>query len=51
MMGSTTMTVQVEPDQPKLQEFMGLLIGYMTGVVASFSVMLGDELGLYRASG
>ncbi len=43
------MTVHVEPDQAKLQEFMGVLIGHMTGLAASFGIMLGDELGLYRA--
>lgn len=43
------MTVHVEPDQAKLQEFMGLLIGQMTGAAAVFGILLGDELGLYRA--
>ena len=43
------MTVQVEVDQAKLQVFMGMLIGYMTGAAACFGMWLGDELGLYRA--
>jgi 2-polyprenyl-3-methyl-5-hydroxy-6-metoxy-1,4-benzoquinol methylase len=43
------MTVQVEPDQAKLQEFMGRVIGYLTGAAAVYGILLGDELGLYRA--
>jgi 2-polyprenyl-3-methyl-5-hydroxy-6-metoxy-1,4-benzoquinol methylase len=42
------MSVQVEPDQEKLQEFMGTVIGYMTGAAACFGMLVGDELGLYR---
>jgi SAM-dependent methyltransferase len=36
-------------DEGKLQEFMGTMVGYMTGGALCFSVWLGDELGLYRA--
>ena len=43
------MTVQEQVDQAKLQEFMGTVIGYMTGTAACFGIWLGDELGLYRA--
>ena len=43
------MTVQESVDQAKLQEFMGTVIGYMTGAAACFGIWLGDELGLYRA--
>ena len=43
------MTVQATPDETKLQELMGTLIGYMTGGATCFSMLLGDELGLYRA--
>jgi SAM-dependent methyltransferase len=36
-------------DKAKLGEFMGRMIGYMTGGAMCFGVWLGDELGLYRA--
>ena len=36
-------------DEERLGEFMGMMGGYMTGGAMCFSVMLGDELGLYRA--
>jgi 2-polyprenyl-3-methyl-5-hydroxy-6-metoxy-1,4-benzoquinol methylase len=36
-------------DEAKLGEFMGQMVGYMTGGALCFSVWLGDELGLYRA--
>src|SRR5689334_1405489 len=36
-------------DESKLQEFMGAMIGHMTGGALCFGVWLGDELGLYRA--
>ncbi|MBV9600706.1 MAG: methyltransferase domain-containing protein [Chloroflexi bacterium] len=39
----------MQPDETKLQELMGTLIGYMTGGATCFGVLLGDELGLYRA--
>jgi hypothetical protein len=42
------MTVQVEPDQATLEEFMGRVIGYLTGAAAVYGILLGDELGLYR---
>ncbi len=35
-------------DQKKLDEFMGKLIGQMTGATLCYSIWLGDELGLYR---
>jgi SAM-dependent methyltransferase len=36
-------------DEAKLGEFMGRMIGYMTGGAACFGIWLGDELGLYAA--
>src|SRR4029077_17970485 len=36
-------------NEAKLGEFMGQMVGYMTGGAMCFSVWLGDELGLYRA--
>jgi SAM-dependent methyltransferase len=36
-------------DEAKLGEFMGRMIGYMTGGAACFAIWLGDELGLYQA--
>ena len=36
-------------DEAKLEEFMGRMVGNMTGGALCFSVWLGDELGLYRA--
>lgn len=36
-------------DETKLEEFMGRMVGYMTGGAACFGIWLGDELGLYRA--
>src|SRR5436309_7884405 len=36
-------------DEAKLEEFMGKMVGNMTGGALCFSVWLGDELGLYRA--
>ncbi|MGH9023105.1 MAG: class I SAM-dependent methyltransferase, partial [Acidimicrobiia bacterium] len=36
-------------DEAKLGEFMGRLVGHMTGAMVCFGVWLGDELGLYRA--
>src|SRR5258708_9020685 len=41
--------VQPAIDETRLQQFMGTLIGYMTGAAACFGIWLGDELGLYRA--
>ncbi|MEA3056365.1 MAG: hypothetical protein QOD30_1797 [Actinomycetota bacterium] len=35
-------------DEAKLGEFMGRMVGYMTGGAMCFGVWLGDELGLYR---
>jgi SAM-dependent methyltransferase len=35
-------------DRAKLEEFMGQMVGYMTGGAMCFGVWLGDELGLYR---
>ena len=36
-------------DEAKLQEFMGRMVGYMTGGAVCMAIWLGDELGLYRA--
>jgi 2-polyprenyl-3-methyl-5-hydroxy-6-metoxy-1,4-benzoquinol methylase len=35
-------------DQAALEQFMGQMIGTMTGGMMCFSILLGDELGLYR---
>jgi hypothetical protein len=35
-------------DMAKLEQFMGQMVGYMTGGAMCFGVWLGDELGLYR---
>jgi hypothetical protein len=40
--------VSQEVDQAALEQFMGQLIGTMTGGMMCFSILLGDELGLYR---
>jgi SAM-dependent methyltransferase len=40
------MTTAVDMD--KLEQFMGQMVGYMTGGAMCFGVWLGDELGLYR---
>lgn len=37
-----------EIDEAKLGEFMGRMVGYMTGGALCFGVWVGDELGLYR---
>ena len=36
-------------DEAKLDEFMGQMVGHMTGATTCYSIWLGDELGLYRA--
>jgi 2-polyprenyl-3-methyl-5-hydroxy-6-metoxy-1,4-benzoquinol methylase len=36
-------------DEARLEQFMGQMVGHMTGATACFSIWLGDELGLYRA--
>jgi 2-polyprenyl-3-methyl-5-hydroxy-6-metoxy-1,4-benzoquinol methylase len=36
-------------DEARLEEFMGRMVGHMTGATACFSIWLGDELGLYGA--
>ena len=36
-------------DEAKLQEFMGRLVGDMGGAAIMANVILGEELGLYRA--
>src|SRR5689334_23109240 len=43
------MAVQTGPDEAKLQEFMGRVIGYLSGAAAVYGILLGDELGMYRA--
>jgi len=35
-------------DEERLEQFMGTMVGYMTGAALCFSIWLGDELGLYR---
>ena len=42
------MTTTQAPDMKKLEQFMGQMVGYMTGGAMCFGVWLGDELGLYR---
>lgn len=41
--------MQTDIDEAKLGEFMGQMIGYMTGAAICHGIWLGDELGLYRA--
>jgi SAM-dependent methyltransferase len=36
-------------DEAKLEQFMGMMMGHMTGAALCFGVWLGDEVGLYRA--
>jgi SAM-dependent methyltransferase len=36
-------------DEGKLEQFMGSMIGHMTGAMLCCGIWLGDELGLYRA--
>jgi 2-polyprenyl-3-methyl-5-hydroxy-6-metoxy-1,4-benzoquinol methylase len=36
-------------DEAKLEEFMGLMVGHMTGATTCYAIWLGDELGLYAA--
>jgi hypothetical protein len=36
-------------DMAKVEQFMGQMVGYMTGGAICYGVWLGDELGLYRA--
>ena len=36
-------------DEGKLEQFMGSMVGHMTGGALCFSIWLGDELGLYQA--
>jgi SAM-dependent methyltransferase len=35
-------------DEAKLEQFMGAMVGHMTGAMVCFGVWLGDELGLWR---
>lgn len=35
-------------NEERLEQFMGTMVGYMTGTALCFSIWLGDELGLYR---
>ena len=39
----------IDIDESKLEEFMGQMVGHMTGGAICFGIWLGDELGLYRA--
>jgi 2-polyprenyl-3-methyl-5-hydroxy-6-metoxy-1,4-benzoquinol methylase len=36
-------------DEAQLEQFMGQMVGYMTGGALCLGIWLGDELGLYRA--
>ncbi len=36
-------------DEAKLEEFMGQMVGHMTGATTCYAIWLGDELGLYSA--
>jgi SAM-dependent methyltransferase len=36
-------------DETKLEEFMGQVVGHMTGGALCFGIWVGDELGLYQA--
>ena len=36
-------------NEDRLEEFMGRMVGYMTGGALCFAIWLGDELGIYRA--
>jgi 2-polyprenyl-3-methyl-5-hydroxy-6-metoxy-1,4-benzoquinol methylase len=36
-------------DEARLEEFMGRMVGYMTGGAACLGIWLGDDLGLYEA--
>ncbi|MEZ0228854.1 MAG: class I SAM-dependent methyltransferase [Planctomycetota bacterium] len=36
-------------DEKKVEQFMGRMVGHMTGAALCYGVWLGDELGLYRA--
>jgi 2-polyprenyl-3-methyl-5-hydroxy-6-metoxy-1,4-benzoquinol methylase len=36
-------------DEAKLEQFMGAMIGHMTGAMLCFSVWLGENVGYYRA--
>jgi SAM-dependent methyltransferase len=36
-------------DASKLEQLMGTMVGHLTGSALCFSILLGDELGLYRA--
>jgi SAM-dependent methyltransferase len=40
---------RAEGDETRLEEFMGRMVGYMTGGAACFGIWLGDELGMYSA--
>jgi SAM-dependent methyltransferase len=40
--------VEPDVDQAAIEQFMGQMIGTMTGGMLCFSILLGDELGLYQ---
>jgi 2-polyprenyl-3-methyl-5-hydroxy-6-metoxy-1,4-benzoquinol methylase len=48
-LGEGKFEVSVPVDDAKLHEFMGQMVGHMTGGALCFSIWLGDELGLYGA--
>lgn len=39
-----------EVDTSRIEQFMGQMVGTMTGAALCFGIWLGDELGLYRAT-
>ncbi len=41
--------VDTAMDEARLEEFMGQMVGHMTGTAVCFGVFLGDRLGFYRA--
>lgn len=46
------MTTTDEPrqvDEAALEQFMGQMVGYMTGSMMCLAIWMGDELGLYRS--
>src|SRR5690348_6322855 len=36
-------------DEAKLEQFLGTMVGHMTGAMTCYGVWLGDEIGFYRA--
>jgi SAM-dependent methyltransferase len=42
------MEMTAEIDEGRLEQYMGAMVGHMTGGALCFGIWLGDELGLYR---